>query len=72
MREATRRYIIYLFFNVITASSSLIIIRDKDIFSNCPAKIETLSVIFPVLTFSPARAVDRFSAILSASAKSLV
>jgi hypothetical protein len=72
MREAIRRHIIYLFFNVITASFSLIIIKNKDIFFSCPAKIETLFVIFLVLTFSPAKAVDRFSAIFSTSVKSLV
>jgi hypothetical protein len=71
MREATRRHIIYSFLNIITASFFLIIIKDKDTFSNCSARIEALFVIFPALTFSPVRAVDRFSAILSASAKSL-
>jgi hypothetical protein len=71
VREAIRRYIIYSFFSVITASSSLVIIRDKDVFSSCPARIEAFSVTSPVSTLNPARAVDSFFVILSASAKSL-
>ena len=59
-------------FNAITASFSLAIIKNKDAFSNCPAKIETLFVAFPASTLSPVRAVDRFSAVLSISAKSLI
>jgi hypothetical protein len=71
MRRAIRRYIVHSFLGVITASFFLIIIRDKDISSNCPARIEALSVAFPALTFNPVRAVDRFSAIFSTSVKSL-
>jgi hypothetical protein len=63
---------VYSFFSVTIVFFSLGIIRDKDASSNCSAKIEILSVIFPASTLSPARAVDRFSAILSASAKSFV
>jgi hypothetical protein len=63
---------VHSFFNAIAASSSLIIIRDNDVSSSCPARIEALSVAFPVLTFSPARAIDRFFAVFSASAKSLL
>ena len=62
----------YSFLSIISVSFFFNIIRDKDVFSSCPAKIETLSVTFLVLTLSPARAVDRFSAILSTFAKSLV
>jgi hypothetical protein len=52
-------------------SFSLNTIRDKDTFSNYSAKIETLFIISLILTFSPAKAADRFFVILSASAKSL-
>jgi hypothetical protein len=72
VREIIRRHIIYSFFSVITASFFLIIIKDKDTFSNCPARIETLSITFSALTLSPARAVDKFSTVFSASAKSLL
>jgi hypothetical protein len=61
----------YSFFNVIIASSFLNIIKDKDAFSSCPAKIATLFITFLVSTFSPAKAVDRFFIVLSAFAKSL-
>jgi hypothetical protein len=62
---------IYSFFDVIIAFFFLSIIRDKDTFFNCPARIETFFIIFPTSTFSPARAVNRFSVIFSTSAKSL-
>ena len=61
---------VHSFFNTIVTSSSPAIARDKDIFFNCSISIETLSVAFPVLMLSPAKAIDKFSAILSASAKS--
>jgi hypothetical protein len=61
----------YSFFNAFIASSFLSIIRNKDASFNCPAKIETLFIIFPASTLNPARAVDRFFTIFSASAKSL-
>jgi hypothetical protein len=60
------------FLSAITASFFLAIIRDSDAFSNCPARIEALSVAFPVSTLNPAKAVDKFSAVLSASAKSFL
>jgi hypothetical protein len=46
-------------------SFSLGIIRDKDIFFSCSARIEVLFIIFLVSTFSPVRAVDRFFAVFS-------
>jgi hypothetical protein len=61
----------YSFLGVIIAFSFLDIIKNKDTFFSCPARIETFSITFSALTLSPARAVDKFSAILSASAKSL-
>jgi hypothetical protein len=57
--------------NAITASSSLTITKNKNAFSNYPAKIETLSVVSPTSKLTSAKAIDRFSAVLSASAKSL-
>jgi hypothetical protein len=62
---------VHSFFNTIAVFFSLAITRDSDISFNCPVRIEALSVAFPVSTFNPARAIDRFSAVLSASAKSL-
>jgi hypothetical protein len=62
---------IHSFFSVIIISSSLAIIRDSDAFSNCPARIKTLFIVSPVSTLNPARTIDKFSAVLSASAKSL-
>jgi hypothetical protein len=61
---------VYPTLSAIIASSSLAIIRDKDVFFNCFANIKTLSVIFLAFIFIPARAVDRFFAVLSVSAKS--
>jgi hypothetical protein len=72
VRGIIRQYIIYSFFGVITAFSFLIIIRDKDTFFSCPARIEVLFVTFPALTFSSVRAIDRFFAVFSAFAKFLV
>jgi hypothetical protein len=63
---------VYLTFGVIAISSSLIITRDKDAFFSYPARIEALSVAFPAFRLIPARAIDRFFAVLSASAKSLI
>jgi hypothetical protein len=59
------------FFNVIIAFSSLIIIRDKDTFFNYSISIEILFIAFLASIFSLAKTVDRFFAVLSASAKSL-
>jgi hypothetical protein len=61
---------VYSLFGAIITSFSLAIIRDSDVFFSCPAKIEALSIVFPVSTFSSAKAVDRFSAVFSASARS--
>jgi hypothetical protein len=60
------------FFNVIIAFFFLAITRDSNISFNCPARIEALSVAFPALMLNPAKAVDRFSAVFSASARSLL
>jgi hypothetical protein len=62
---------VHSFFSTITASFFLAITRDSDAFSNCPAKIETLSIAFPISTLNLAKTVDRFFTALSASAKSL-
>jgi hypothetical protein len=59
------------FFGATAVSFSLAITRDSDTSSSCPARIEAFSVVFPISTLSPVRIVDRFSAVLSASAKSL-
>jgi hypothetical protein len=62
---------VYLIFNIIAASSSLIIIKDRNIFFNCPAKIETLSIVSPVFILNSTKAVDRFFVVLSIFVKSL-
>ena len=62
---------IHSFFGAITVSSFLAITRNSDTFFNCPAKIEALFIASPAFTLSPARAVDRFSAVYSVSARSL-
>jgi hypothetical protein len=63
---------VYLFFNIITVFFFLAIIRDSDVFFNCPVRIEVLFVVFSVSTLNPARAIDKFFAVFSASAKSLL
>jgi hypothetical protein len=60
----------YPIFNVIATSSSLIITKNRDTFFSYLARIETLSVAFPAFKLTPARAVNRFSAVLSIFAKS--
>jgi hypothetical protein len=62
---------VYLILSAIAASSSLAIIRDRNAFFNYPARIETLFIAFSAFMLTPARAVDRFFAVLSAFAKSL-
>jgi hypothetical protein len=62
----------YSFSVAFIASSSLGSIRDRDTFFNYPVKIEALSITFPVSTFSPVKTADRFFAVLSAFAKSLI
>jgi hypothetical protein len=59
------------FLNIIIVFSFLAITRDSDVFSNYSVKIEALFVAFSVSTLNPAKTVDRFSTVLSASAKSL-
>jgi hypothetical protein len=63
---------VYSFLGAIVISFFLAITRDSDISSNCPARIEALSVAFLISTLSPVKIIDRFSAVLSASAKSLL
>jgi hypothetical protein len=58
--------------SIITAFFFLAITKNKDASSNYPARIETLSVASPAFIFISARAVDRFSAVLSASARFLI
>jgi hypothetical protein len=62
---------VYLILSTIVTFFSLVITRDRDIFSNCLAKIEALFIAFSAFMFISARAVDRFFTILSASVKSL-
>jgi hypothetical protein len=61
---------VYLTFNIIVASSFLTIIRNRDTFSSCPVSIKALSVVFPTFRLILVKIVDRFSAVLSVSAKS--
>jgi hypothetical protein len=63
---------VHSLFGAIIAFFFLVITRDNDASSNCPAKIETLFIAFPALMLSPVRAIDRFSAVLSASARSFL
>jgi hypothetical protein len=63
---------IYPIFNTITTSSSLTITKNRNTFSNCPTKIETLSVAFPASRLTLAKTVNRFSAVLSTSTKSFL
>jgi len=62
---------VHSFFGVIIISLSLVIIKDSDTFSSCPARIEAFFIIFLASTLSPARTADRFSAVFSVFAKSL-
>jgi hypothetical protein len=62
---------VYLIFNVIAASFSLAIIRNKDIFFSCLARIEALFIVFLISMLTLAKTVDKFSAVFSVSAKSL-
>jgi hypothetical protein len=63
---------VYLIFGAFTAFFFLVIIRDRNVFSSCLARIETFFVVFPASIFIPARAVDRFSAVFLASVRSRV
>ena len=62
---------VHSLFNIIITFFSLAITRDNDTFSNCSAKIEALSIVSLALMLSPTKVIDRFFAVLSASAKSL-
>ena len=61
---------VHSFFGATVISFSLIIIKDSDTSFSCPAKIEAFFVVSPISTLNPARAIDRFFAVLSAFAKS--
>jgi hypothetical protein len=61
----------YLLFSALVAFSSFKSIKDKDASFSYPTKIKARSITFPASTFSPAKAADRFSAVFSASSKSL-
>jgi hypothetical protein len=63
---------IHLILGISVASFSLAIIRNKDAFFSCPAKIKAFFVAFPASRLIPARAVDRFSAVCLASARSRI
>jgi hypothetical protein len=63
---------VYLIFSIIAVSSSLAITRNRDTFFSYSAKIEAFFVAFLVFMLIPARAVDRFSAVLSAFIKSFL
>jgi hypothetical protein len=62
----------YPIFNAMIAFSSLTITKDRNIFSSCPARIETLSIVSPASMLNPAKAINRFFAVRSASARSLL
>jgi hypothetical protein len=59
----------HLIFSIIAASSSLIITKNSDISSNYPAKIKAFFIISSASRLTPARAIDRFSAVYSVFAK---
>jgi hypothetical protein len=62
----------YLILNIIAASSFLIIIRDRDASFSYLANIKAFSVVFPAFRLILVKAIDRFSAVFSASARFLV
>jgi hypothetical protein len=57
---------------IIAVSFSLAIIRDRNIFFSYSAKIEALSVAFSAFRLTLVKTIDKFSAVFSASAKSLI
>jgi hypothetical protein len=63
---------VHSFLGIVTISFFLAITRDSDAFFSYSAKIEALFIAFSISTLNPARTVDRFSAVFSASAKSLI
>jgi hypothetical protein len=60
---------VHLIFNAIIASFSLAIIKDRDTFFSCLVRIEALFIAFLIFRLIFIKAVDRFSAVYSASAK---
>jgi hypothetical protein len=58
--------------SAIATSFFLAIIRNRDAFSNYSVKIKALSVAFPAFKLISVKIIDRFSAVFSASAKSLI
>jgi hypothetical protein len=62
---------VQLTLGAIAASFFLAITKDKNAFSNCPARIEALFVVSPISMLILAKTIDRFSAVVSAFAKSL-
>jgi hypothetical protein len=63
---------VHSFLGAVIISSSLTITRDKDASSSYPARIEAFFITSPASTLNPAKAIDRFSAVLSVSAKSFL
>jgi hypothetical protein len=63
---------VYLTLNAIITSFSLAITKDRDVFSSYLAKIKALFIAFPASKFIFTRAVDKFSAVCSASTKSRI
>jgi hypothetical protein len=66
-----RRHIAHPFFNTIIASFSLIIIRDRNIFSNYLVSIEAFFDTFSASKFILTNAVNKFLAVFSVSVKFL-
>jgi hypothetical protein len=63
---------VYSTLDIIAISFSLTTIRDRDASFNYFANIKTFSVAFPVFRLTPAKAVDRFSAVFSTSVRFLI
>jgi hypothetical protein len=63
---------VHSFFSAIIAFSSPAIIRDKDASFNYLTNIKVFSVAFLAFMLISAKAIDRFFAVLSAFAKSLI
>jgi hypothetical protein len=63
---------VHLLLNAIIIFSFLAIISERDISFSYLTRIEARSVVFPAFRLIPARIVDRFSAVYSASARSFI
>jgi hypothetical protein len=63
---------VYPTFNTIATSSSLAIIKNRDIFFNCPVRIEIFFITFLAFMLSSVRIIDRFSAVYSVSTRSFL